>query len=62
MKTFEAIIEDPLGNVLGAQTSDGPVMVATPFPRTELAKRARELAADFGITIPPAQEAKLPPE
>ena len=62
MKTFEAIIEDPNGNVIGAVTSGGVVTVPEPFPRSELASRARALAESFGITIPAIQDAQLPPE
>ena len=61
MKTLEAIIEDPQGNVTGALTSAGIVTIATPFPRAELATRARELAQAHGITIPAAVAGKLPP-
>jgi hypothetical protein len=62
MKTLEAIIEDNQANVIGAQTSQGVVTVAEPFPRSELAARARDLAAEFGITIPAPLQAVLPPE
>jgi hypothetical protein len=62
VNTLEAIIEDSHGNVVGAQTSNGVVNVAHAFPRSELAARARDLAAEFGITIPPPLQAVLPPE
>lgn len=63
MKTLESIIEDPSGNVIGAHTSEGPVILDADqrFPRAQLAARARHLAAVFGVTIPTAVEAKLPP-
>lgn len=62
MKALEAIIEDSHGNVVGAQTSHGVVTVPEAFPRSELAARARDLAAELGITIPPPLQAVLPPE
>lgn len=64
MKTLEAIIEDPAGNVIGALTNEGRVMLADgqSFPRSELASRARDLAAAFGVTIPAPLEAVLPPD
>lgn len=61
MKTLEAIIEDDQGNVIGALTSEGRVDVPTPFPRDQLASRARQLAAELGIVIPAPLQAVLPP-
>ena len=63
MKTLEAIIEDPAGNVIGAVTNEGRVMLpeAARFPRSELIGRARDLAAAFGVMIPAAVEPILPP-
>jgi hypothetical protein len=62
MKTLEAIIEDNAGNVIGAVTSEGRLMLpdGQSFPRSELASRARDLAAAFGVTIPAPLEAVLP--
>lgn len=56
MKTIEAIIEDPAGNVIGAVTSEGRIMLPenARFPRSELISRARDLAAAFDLTIPEA--------
>lgn len=62
MKTIESIIEDAQGNVTGALTSEGIVPIDTPFPRAELATRARALAQAHGITIPAGLLAVLPPE
>lgn len=62
MKTLESIIEDAHGNVTGALTSEGIVEIDTPFPRAELATRARALAQAHGITIPAGLLAVLPPE
>lgn len=63
MKTLESIIEDPNGNVVGAMTNDGTVLLPAEahFPRSQLMGKARELSAAFGVTIPAAIEAKLPP-
>lgn len=61
MKTLESIIEDDAGNVTGALTTEGVVTLATPFPRSELAGRARALAQAHGITIPAGLLAVLPP-
>lgn len=62
MKTLESIIEDSAGNVIGAATNEGPVMLpdAQKFPRAELIARARDLAAAFGVEIPAAVEPILP--
>ncbi len=62
MKILEAIIEDTQGNVIGALTNEGSVMLpdGQTFPRSELLGRARQLAAAFGITIPEAVESNLP--
>ncbi len=62
MKTLESIIEDSQGNVIGALTSEGRVMLpdAQKFPRSELLSRARDLAAAFGVQIPAAVEPILP--
>ena len=64
MKTLEAIIEDPAGNVIGAVTNEGRIMLpeGQSFPRADLASRARDLAAAFGVTIPAPLEAVLPPD
>lgn len=62
MRTLEAIIEDTEGNVVGAVTSEGRITIPTPFPRSQLASRARELAAVHGVAIPSAVESKLPPD
>jgi len=62
MKTLEAIIEDTKGNVVGAMTSEGVITVSTPFPRSELASKARELALAHGVEIPAQVAAKLPPD
>ena len=61
MKHLESIIEDTEGNVVGAITSDGPIMLpeGQAFPRSELITRARHLAAAFGVTIPAPLEAVL---
>lgn len=61
MRTLEAIIEDTDGNVIGALTSEGRVYLPSPFPRAQLASRARQLAAEHGIVIPAPLEAMLPP-
>ena len=67
MKTLVAIIEDPRGNVIGASTDAGDVMLPTgqAFPRSELRGKAIALATQFGITIPPeiaaALQAETPP-
>lgn len=62
MKTLESIIENEHGNVTGALTSEGIVAIDTPFPRSELATRARALAQAHGITIPAGLLAVLPAE
>lgn len=64
MKTLESIMEDPHGNVIGAVTNQGAVMLpeGQKFPRSELLSRARQLAAAFGVTIPAPIVSKLPPE
>jgi len=64
MKTLEAIIEDPQGNVIGALTNEGSVMLpdGQTFPRSELATHARDLAQQLGIKIPTALLPLLPPE
>lgn len=62
MKTLESIIEDDHGNVVGAMTSEGRVDLQEPFPRAQLASRARQLAESMGIVIPAPLESKLPPE
>lgn len=63
MKALEAIIEDHDGNVIGALTNHGRVMLpdGQSFPREELAARARDLAASFNVVIPAPLEAVLPP-
>jgi hypothetical protein len=61
MKTLESIQEDPMGNVVGAYTSEGFIAIPEPFPRSELATRARALAQAYGITIPAGLLAVLPP-
>lgn len=67
MKTLQSIIEDPLGNVIGASTDAGDVMLPAgqSFPRSELRAKAVALATQFGITIPPeiaaALQAETPP-
>lgn len=62
MNALQAIIEDPAGNVIGALTNEGVVMLpeGQAFPRAELASRARHLAASFGVTIPAPLEDVLP--
>lgn len=62
MKTLEAIIEDSEGNVIGAATNEGRIMLppSAKFPRSELLTRARDLAAAFGVEIPAAVEPILP--
>lgn len=62
MKTLESIMEDPHGNVIGAVTNQGAVMLPEDarFPRSELISRARDLAAAFDVTIPAAVEPILP--
>ena len=62
MTTLEAIQEDAEGNVIGAFTSEGYLALPTPFPRAELAGRARALATQFGVTIPAEIQSKLPPD
>jgi hypothetical protein len=54
MKTLQSIIEDSKGNVIGASTSAGDVMLAEAdrFPRSELASKARLLATKHEIEIP----------
>jgi phage tail protein X len=53
VKTLEAIVEDAKGNVVGAVLSDSTeIRLPTPFPRAELAARARALAAAYGVTLP----------
>lgn len=63
MKNFEAIVEDRSANVIGALTSDGFVWLPKEqiFPRSELLGKARGLSVAFGVTLPEAVEAKLPP-
>lgn len=63
MKTLESIIEDPLGNVIGASTDAGDVMLpeGQKFPRSQLRERAAALATQYGITIPPEIAASLNP-
>ncbi len=55
MKVLCAIIEDDKGNVIGGSTDSGDVMLPAGdhFPRAELRDRARDLATQYGITIPP---------
>lgn len=56
MKTLLYIVEDTEGNVTGAIVQNGgreeTIQVDTPFPRAELAARARDLAAQHGIALP----------
>jgi hypothetical protein len=62
MRTLECIIEDPNGNVIGALTNEGRVMLpdGQSFPRAELIARARDLASAFDVQIPAAVEPILP--
>ena len=62
MKKLQSIIEDRAGNVIGAITDDGCLMLpdAQTFPRSELIDRARDLSAAFGVEIPAAVEPILP--
>ena len=54
MKKLLAIIEDPKGNVIGASTDAGDVMLthAEIVPRAQLAAAAVKLATKYGIEIP----------
>lgn len=54
MKTLLAIIEDPHGNVVGASTDQGDVMLKPHevTPRANLAAVAGTLATTYGIQIP----------
>lgn len=61
MKILESVIEDAEGNVVGALTTEGRVDLPSPFPRAQLASRARQLAAEHGIVIPAPLQAVLPP-
>lgn len=50
-----------MGNVVGAYTSEGFIAIPEPFPRSEMATRARALAQAYGITIPEGLLAVLAP-
>lgn len=54
MKTLISIIEDPVGNVIGATTNQGDVKLtpAEIVPRAQLAAVAVTLATKYGIEIP----------
>lgn len=54
MKTLIAIIEDPHGNVIGASTDQGDVMLKPNeiVPRANLRAVAVTLAKAYGIEIP----------
>jgi hypothetical protein len=52
MKLFWAVVEDDQANVIGALTDQGEIILPNPFPRAELAARARALAAEYGVTLP----------
>jgi hypothetical protein len=52
MKMFLAVVEDDQANVIGALTDQGEIILPTPFPRAQLAGRARALAAEYGVTLP----------
>lgn len=52
MKKLLAIVEDSAGNVIAAQTDAGEIRIPAPFPRSELAARARDLAAAYGVALP----------
>jgi len=61
MKTLQSIIEDQHGNVIGASTDAGDVMLPAgqKFPRAQLRDRAAALATQYGLTIPPEIAAAL---
>lgn len=53
MKTLETLIENGKAEVIGAEFTDGTrVTLPSPIPRAELASKARELAAAFGVELP----------
>lgn len=54
MKALISIIEDPSGNVIGASTDAGDVMLdkSEIVPRAKLAAAAVTLATKYGIEIP----------
>ena len=53
MKNLASIIEDRTGKVIGAEFLDGSrVTLPEPFPRSELASRAAELAAAYKVALP----------
>ena len=52
MKTIETIIEDRAGNVIGATTDEGDVMLADPekFPRSEWGAKKKKFEANVQAT------------
>lgn len=54
MKKLIAVIEDPKGNVIGAYTDAGDVILEKSeiVPRAQLAAAAVTLATKYGIEIP----------
>lgn len=54
MKTIQAIIEDDKGNVIGASTDQGDIMLdpSEVCTRSELKSAAVLLAEKYGVTIP----------
>ncbi len=54
MKKLRSIIEDPMGNVIGASTDQGEIRLAPEevFPRAQLAQRAVVLATKYQVEIP----------
>lgn len=54
MKELRSIIEDDKGNVIGASTDQGDIMLdpSEVKPRSELKAAAVALATKYGVTIP----------
>lgn len=54
MKTLISIIEDDKGNVIGASTDQGDIMLdpSEVCQRSELKAAAVHLASKYGVTIP----------
>jgi hypothetical protein len=62
MSTLEGIIEDDRGNVIGASTDSGDVMLdpSDVVPRAGLASVAVTLAVKYGVSIPDSLKPSLP--
>lgn len=63
MKTIAAIVEDQMGNVIGAELVDGSKIALREeerIPRDQLAVAARRLAETYAVALP--ENPAIPPE